>query len=107
MLDCDAARVLLGAGQGDAALARIQGAGDVLRGIGALGEALEADLLHAELLMRAGDPVTAEPLLRSVLGAAPKESPARHNSAWMLAESLEAQDRSDEAAQIRAEHLEQ
>ncbi|GAA2587855.1 hypothetical protein GCM10010399_17340 [Dactylosporangium fulvum] len=107
MLDCDAARVHLGAGQGDEAITRVQGAADALRGIGALGEALDADFLHAELLMRAGSPTEAEPLLRSVLGAAPKDSQIRQNSAWMLAECLEAQDRSDEAAAIRAEHLDQ
>ncbi|MEV0567336.1 tetratricopeptide repeat protein [Dactylosporangium sp. NPDC050588] len=105
MLDCDAARVLLGAGQGDEALARVRGAADVLRGIGALGEALEADLLHAELLLRSGDPAPAEPLLRSVLGAAPAGSQAGQNAAWMLAEALEAMDRSEEAAEIRQLHL--
>ncbi|MFF5231221.1 hypothetical protein [Dactylosporangium sp. NPDC000521] len=105
MLDCDAARVLLGAGQGDEALTRVRGAADVLRGIGALGEALEADLLHAELLLRSGDPAPAEPLLRSVLGTAPAGSQAGQNAAWMLAEALEAMDRSEEAAEIRQLHL--
>lgn len=107
MLDCDAARVLLGAGQGDEALTRVAGAADVLRGIGALGEALEADLLHAELLMRSGAAAPAEPLLRSVLGAAPTGSQSGQNAAWMLVEALEALDRSAEAAEIRKLHLEQ
>ncbi len=107
MLDCDAARVHLGAGQGDEALGRVQGAAGVLRQIGAFGDALEADLLHAELLMRSGDPAAAEPLLRSVLGTAPAGSQAGQNAAWMLAEALEAMDRSAEAAEIRQLHLEQ
>jgi tetratricopeptide (TPR) repeat protein len=107
MLDCDAARVYLGAGQGDEALARVSGAAGVLRDIGAFGEAVEADLLHAELLMRSGEPATAEPLLRSVLGTAPAGSQAGQNAAWMLAEALEALDRSAEAAEIRQLHLEQ
>ena len=85
----------------------IGAAAGVLRGIGALGEALEADLLHAELLMRAGDPAPAEPLLRSVLGTAPEGSQAGQNAAWMLAEALEAMNRSAEAAEIRKRHLEQ
>jgi tetratricopeptide (TPR) repeat protein len=105
MLDCDAARVHVGAGLIDAALARVDGAAEALRTIGSLGEALDADFLHAELLMRSGTPGAAEPLLRSVLGAAPKGSQVHQNSAWMLAEALEAQDRSDEAARIRAEFL--
>ncbi|GAA3238362.1 tetratricopeptide repeat protein [Dactylosporangium siamense] len=107
MLDCDGARVHLGAGQGDEALVRIQGAARALRGIGAFGDALEADLLHAELLMRSGEPATAEPLLRSVLGTAPAGSQAGQNAAWMLAEALEALDRPAEAAEIRQLHLEQ
>jgi len=105
MLDCDAARVHIGAGQLDEGLTRISGAADALRGIGSLGEALDADFLHAELLMRAGSPAAAEPLLRSVLGAAPTDSQVRHNSAWMLVESLEAQGQSEEAARIRAEYF--
>ncbi|WP_327007204.1 hypothetical protein OHA72_07985 [Dactylosporangium sp. NBC_01737] len=107
MLDCDAARVHLGAGQGDEALARVKGAAGALRDIGAFGEAVEADLLHAELLMRSGAPAQAEPLLRSVLGTAPKGSQSGQNAAWMLAEALEAMDRSAEAAEIRQLHLEQ
>ncbi|MEV4507767.1 tetratricopeptide repeat protein [Dactylosporangium sp. NPDC049525] len=107
MLDCDAARVHLGAGQGDEALTRITGAAGRLRDIGAFGDALEADLLHAELLMRSGDPAPAEPLLRSVLGTAPTGSQAGQNAAWMLAEALEAMDRPAEAAEIRQLHLEQ
>ncbi|WP_238009688.1 hypothetical protein KZZ52_00140 [Dactylosporangium sp. AC04546] len=107
MIGTDAARVHVGAGQLDEALARVRGSGDAFRGIGALGEALDADFLHAEVLMRAGDPAAAEPLLRSVLGTAPTGSQLGQNSAWMLAESLEMQGRLDDAARVRAEHLEE
>ncbi|MER7005265.1 hypothetical protein ABT297_19770 [Dactylosporangium sp. NPDC000555] len=107
MLDCDAARVLIGAGQLDDAARRSAGAGEALRSIGSLGDALDADFLHAESLMRLGDPAGAEPRLRSVLGAAPRGSQIEQNSAWMLAESLEAQGRSDEAERIRGEYLSQ
>ncbi|GGM50618.1 tetratricopeptide repeat protein [Dactylosporangium sucinum] len=107
MIDADAARVHIGAGQVDEALGRVRGSGDAFRSIGALGEALDADFLHAEVLMRAGEPGAAEPLLRSVLGAAPKGSQVGQNSAWMLAESLEMQGRSEEAARVREEHLDE
>ncbi|HTJ39717.1 MAG TPA: hypothetical protein VL738_41405, partial [Dactylosporangium sp.] len=98
MLDCDAARVYIGAGRLDEAAQRSAGAGDALRSIGSLSDALDADFLHAESLMRLGDPSAAEPHLRSVLGAAPRGSQIEQNSAWMLAESLESQGRSEEAA---------
>ncbi|MGI5246350.1 hypothetical protein [Dactylosporangium sp. CA-139066] len=105
MLDSDAARVFIGAGHLDEAITRSASASAALRSIGSLGDALDADFLHAEALMRQGDPSAAEPHLRSVVGAAPRGSQLEQNSAWMLAESLEAQGRGEEAAQIRAEYL--
>jgi tetratricopeptide (TPR) repeat protein len=105
MLDCDAARVFMGAGRLDEAGRRVEGVGDTLRSIGSLSEALDADFLHAEVLMRAGDAPGAEPLLRSVLGSAPRGVQIEQNSAWMLAECLEAQGRADEAARIRSQYL--
>ncbi|GAA3449203.1 tetratricopeptide repeat protein [Dactylosporangium matsuzakiense] len=107
MLDCDAARVHIGAGSLDEAATRSASAADALRAIGSLSEALDADFLHAEALMRAGDPAGAEARLRSVLGAVPRGSQLEHNSAWMLAESLAAQGRSEEAEEIRAQYLQQ
>jgi tetratricopeptide (TPR) repeat protein len=107
MLDCDAARIHIGAGRLDDAAARSSGAADALRSIGSLSDALDADFLHAETLMRAGDPSAAEARLRAVLGAVPRGSQLEQNSAWMLAESLEAQGRSKEAEEIRGKYLSQ
>ncbi|WP_433054305.1 hypothetical protein [Dactylosporangium sp. CS-033363] len=105
MLNCDAARIYIGAARLDEAATRSSAAADALRSIGSLSDALDADFLHAETLMRAGDPAAAEARLRSVLGAVPRGSQLEQNSAWMLAESLEAQGRSEEAEQIRGRYL--
>ncbi|GAA2368306.1 hypothetical protein [Dactylosporangium salmoneum] len=107
MLGCDAARVYIGDGRPADAAGRCEAAGEALRQIGALGEALDADFLHAECLMRLGDPAGAEARLRGVLGVAPRGSRIEQNTAWMLAESLEAQGRSEEAEQIRGAYLQQ
>jgi tetratricopeptide (TPR) repeat protein len=107
MLDCDAARVLIGADHLDDAATRSARGAEALRAIGSLSDALDADFLHAETLMRAGNPAAAETRLRSVLGAVPRGSQLEANSAWMLAESLEAQGRSEEADQIRSQYLSQ
>ena len=46
----------------------------------------------------------AEPLVRSALGSAPRDTDLAQNAAWLLAESLEGQGRSDEAAEVRKEY---
>jgi cellulose synthase operon protein C len=104
MLAFDGARVLIGAARLDEALGRSVAAGVGFRSIGAFGEALQADLLRAELLLRLDRPAEAEPVLRAVLGAAPRESPARENGAWLLSEALESLGREDEAAAVRREY---
>ncbi len=104
MLAFDGARVLIGADRPDEALGRAVASGAGFRSIGAFGEALQADLLHAELLLRLDRPAEAEPVLRAVLGAAPRESAAQENGAWLLSEVLEALGRDDEAAAVRKEY---
>lgn len=104
MLDYDGARVHIGGGRAHEALARVGGAAASFRGIHAFGEALQAELLHGEILLRLDSPMEAEPLLRAVLGAAPHESQLRENAAWMLSEALERLGREDEAAAIRREN---
>jgi tetratricopeptide (TPR) repeat protein len=104
MLAFDGARVFIGAGRLDEALARSVASGDGFRSIGAFGEALQADHLRAELLFRLDRADEAEPVLRAVLGAAPRDSPARENGAWLLTEVLTALGRDDEAAAIREEY---
>ncbi len=104
MLAFDGARVFIGAGRLDEALGRSVASGDGFRSIGAFGEALQADHLHAELLFRLDRADEAEPVLRAVLGAAPRDSPAQENAAWLLTEVLTALGRDAEAAAIRAEY---
>jgi hypothetical protein len=104
MLAFDGARVMIGADRPDDALSRVILAGSGFRSIGAFGEALQADLLHSELLLRLDRPVEAEPVLRAVLGAAPRDSPAQENGVWLLCEVLEALGRDDEAAALRKEY---
>jgi hypothetical protein len=104
MLAFDGARVFIGAERLDEALGRSVASGDGFRSIGAFGEALQADLLHAELLFRLDRPAEAEPVLRTVLGAAPRESATQENGAWLLSEVLEALGRDGEAAALRKEY---
>jgi tetratricopeptide (TPR) repeat protein len=104
MLAFDGARVHIGAGRLDEALSRSAIAGDGFRSIGAFGEALQADLLHAELLLRLDRGADAEPVLRAVLATAPVDSPSVENGAWLLSEVLEALGRAEEAADVRKEY---
>ncbi|HEV7899545.1 MAG TPA: hypothetical protein VGP31_17060 [Planosporangium sp.] len=104
MLAFDGARVLIGAERFDAALVRAAASGDGFRSIGAFAEALQADLLRAELLLRLDQSAEAEPVLRAVLGAAPRDSAARQNAAWLLSGALEALGRDEEAAAVRTEY---
>jgi tetratricopeptide (TPR) repeat protein len=101
MLRYDAARVNIGAGRGEEALERISGVAASFRRIEAFGEALQAELLHGELLLRLDRATQAEPLLRAVLGAAPHDSPLRENAAWLLSEALEMLGRGEEAERLR------
>src|SRR5262249_35373285 len=104
MLAFDGARVLAGADRTDEALDRSVAAGDGVRSIGAFGEALQADLLRAELLFLTGRAAEAGSVLRSVLGAAHRDSSALEGAAWLLSEVLTALGRDDEAAAIRKEY---
>jgi tetratricopeptide (TPR) repeat protein len=103
MLGYDAARVHIGADQGEEALARLAGCAAAFRGIEAYGEALHVDLLEGELLLRLDRPAEAEPVLRHVLGGAPHDSQLRENAAWLLCDALDALGRTDEAAALRRE----
>jgi tetratricopeptide (TPR) repeat protein len=104
MLGYDGARVHVGAGRVEEALARIDGVAAAFRGIEAFGEALQADLFQGELLLRLDRAAEAEPVLRLVLGAAPHDSPLRENAAWLLSEVLETLGRAAEAADLRRQH---
>jgi tetratricopeptide (TPR) repeat protein len=104
MLAFDGARVLIGAGRLDDALGRAVLSSVGFRSIGAFTEALQADLLHAELLLRLERPAEAEPVLRTVLGAAPRVSPAQEAAAWLLSDVLATLGRAAEAGAVREEY---
>jgi cellulose synthase operon protein C len=101
MLGWEAGRVLMSRGRyADAVPYLVDGAA-ALRGIGALQEADTLAGMHAEALFRSGDPAAAEPVLREVLAAGPEDAQL---PAALLAEVLDALDRKDEAATLRADH---
>lgn len=104
MLGCDAARVLIGADRLDEALARVREMPARFRSIEAFGEALQAELLLGEVLLRLDRPGEAEPVLRSALGALPRDSKAVQQAAWLLARALSDLGRVAEADVVRAEY---
>jgi cellulose synthase operon protein C len=104
MIGYDAARVFIGADRIADALDRIMPVAALFRSIEGYGESVQADLLHGEILVRLGRFADGEPVLRTALGAAPRDSDLCRNAAWLLSEALEATGRSDEAAQVRREH---
>lgn len=104
MLGYDAARILIGAEQLETALARISEVPDQFRSIEAFSEALQADLLHGEVLLRIERPGEAEPVLRSALAGLPRDSGAVGQAAWLLARALSDLGRDAEAEALRAEY---
>ncbi|MFC7547379.1 hypothetical protein [Plantactinospora sp. GCM10030261] len=98
------ARILAGDGREGDALDRLAGVPDRLRSIEAFGEAANAELLVGELLLRRGQPVEAERLLRTVLGGLPTGSPPAARAAALLAHALDLLERSAEARALRQEH---
>ncbi|MDT5036943.1 MAG: hypothetical protein QOE03_2128 [Micromonosporaceae bacterium] len=104
MLALDGSRVFIGADRLDDALGRAEMSGAGFRSIGAFTEALQADLLRAELLIRLERPAAAEPVLRAVLATAPHRSPMQRGGAWLLSEVMVALGRAAEAATVRAQY---
>ncbi|WP_232290184.1 tetratricopeptide repeat protein [Micromonospora sp. ATCC 39149] len=98
------ARVLASDDRPAEGLDRLAGVPARLRSIEAFGEAARVELLGCELLVRAGRPGEAEPLLREVLGGLPPGSRPAAQAAWLLARVLDELGRPDEAAAVRAEH---
>ena len=104
MLRYDGSRVLIGADRYDDALTRLAGTATTFRSIQAFAEAVHAELLEAELLMRLERPGEAEPVLRAVLAGAPRDSAPHESAAWLLCDALDALGRTDEAAALRREY---
>jgi cellulose synthase operon protein C len=100
----DCTKILIGADRLDEALPRIEPAPPAFRSIEAFGEALLAELLLGELLLRMGRPSEAEPVLRAVLAGLPRDAEPVAQAAWLLAEALSLLGRTDEAADLRTQY---
>jgi tetratricopeptide (TPR) repeat protein len=104
MTGYETTKILIGADRLDEALPRIQAAPAAFRSIEAFGEALLAELLLGELLLRMGRPGDAEPVLRAVLAGLPRDAAPVPQAAWLLAEALVMLGRADEAEQLRTRY---
>lgn len=104
MAGYETTKILIGADRLDEALSRIQAAPVAFRSVEAFGEALLAELLLGELLLRMGRPEAAEPVLRAVLAGLPRDAEPVPQAAWLLAEALVMLGRASEAAELRARY---
>jgi tetratricopeptide (TPR) repeat protein len=101
MLDADAARVLANLGRASDAVERLATVPARLRAIDAYGEALDAELLTARLLLGLDQVTVGERLLRSVVASSPTDSPVHRSAAWSLIAVLEETGRAEEATTLR------
>ena len=104
MLAYDGAKLMIDAGRFEEALARIVTAPAYFRSIEAFGEAVAAELVLGEVLLRLDRPTQAESVLRPVLTGLPRDASALPHAAWLLAAALQDQGREEEAAALRAEY---
>lgn len=104
MVAYDAAMVYAGFGMLSQALNRIAGTAERFRSIEAYGEAISADLLKGELLLRCGRPDTAAELLAPTLAGIPKDSPLVEPAVGLLAAALDAIGRRQEADSLRDQY---
>jgi tetratricopeptide (TPR) repeat protein len=101
MLGYETAMVLTGSGNEAEALPHLDGVAEKLRGIGATGNADEAEFLQGQVLMRAGRPAEAEVLLRRLLDGLAEDDDIREPVAEALADVLDELGRTDESANLR------
>jgi tetratricopeptide (TPR) repeat protein len=104
MLGVEAARVLMARERYAEAVPYLDSDGPQrLREIGAADDAGQVETMFGEALLRSGRPDRAEPVLRRVYddARAGDDEEARTPAAGLLAETLEALDRRDEAAALR------
>jgi cellulose synthase operon protein C len=101
MLDVDGARVLANIDRPSQAVSRLVGAAGRLRAIGAWSEALDAELLHARLLLGLGDLQNGEAMLRSVIASSPRDSGLHRSAVWTLIAVLDETGRRSDANALR------
>jgi tetratricopeptide (TPR) repeat protein len=101
MTGYETTKILIGVDRLDEALPRIEAAPAAFRSVEAFGEALLAELLLGELLLRMSRPADAQPVLAAVLAGLPRDAEPVTQAAWLLAEALTMLGRIDEAAELR------
>ena len=99
MLGYESAMVPTGSDEPAEALRHLDGVADRLRGIGAIRNAAEADLLQGHALLAAGRPGEAEALLRGLLAGLAEDDGLREPET--LPEVLDESGRTDEATSLR------
>jgi tetratricopeptide (TPR) repeat protein len=103
LLDHDAARILWGAERHGDAAERVTRSAVGFRSIEALPQAVTADLLLAEILLDDGAPVPAEAVVRRALALVNPGEGRRPRMVALLAATLRAQERPEDAAAVWAE----
>jgi tetratricopeptide (TPR) repeat protein len=101
-LDVQAADLLMSRGRYADALPYLTGTPERFRSIGATDDADHADGMLGEALLRSGRPAEAEVLLRRTLAGMGPDAPTRAVAAKVLAETLDALGRTEEAGVLRS-----
>jgi tetratricopeptide (TPR) repeat protein len=104
LLGFDGAQIFARTGQSEAALDRASAAADAFRRFPAPLQVGRSEWLVTDLLMRAGRAAEAERAARRALAELPERARERRPVAALLADALVAQDRLNDAEQVRREH---
>lgn len=100
----EAARSLLDLERPVEALVRIVDVPAQFRSVEAFGEAVDADLLHSDILLELDRPEDAEPVLRATIAGLPHDSDGSYLAAWRLVRALAALGRDADATALRVEY---
>ncbi|GHJ43909.1 hypothetical protein Cs7R123_12510 [Catellatospora sp. TT07R-123] len=106
MAGYEAAQILTNNEEPDylAAVARVTTAAGLFRSIEAYGEALMCDLRQGQVLVVSGQSAAAEPVLRRVLEALPRDHGGRRDAAGWLSRALDEQGEARLARKLRKEY---
>lgn len=99
----EAARSYLDLDRPVEALVRIVEVPGLFRSVEAFGEAVDADLLHSDILLELDRPEDAEPVLRATIAGLPHDSDGSYLAAWRLVRALAALGRDADATALRME----